>query len=217
MRPGEMRQDAFFIDSTRPIAFFNFDIGTEGVVGKFIDDKEIYISNYDPGSEDPESEWERFESDYRSIMRVPEIRTFIIDTATEAWELLRISEFGKLDQVMPHLYGPVNATYRRMIRDGYDCGKNIILIHKMKAEYVNNDRTGNYVQAGFADTPFLTQVNLQMFRDYNSETERTEFSALIRDCRQTPEINNEVLEGPLCTFPTLALMVLPDSDEEDWY
>lgn len=205
----------FALTAPGPIAFFNLDIGTEGVVGKFIEEKDVYECKYDPGAENPEAEWERFESDFDSVLRVEEIRTMVLDTATEVWELLRINKFGRLDQVMPHMYGPVNAVYRRLIRDAYKSGKNIVLIHKMKPEYIGNERTGGYVLAGFADTPFLTQVNVRLFRD--DVDGGSEFSALVNDCRQNPGLNGEVLEGPMCSFPALAQAILPDSKEEDWY
>ena len=35
--------------------------------------------------------------------------TVVMDTASEAHELSRLAAFGKLTQVMPHHYGPVNA------------------------------------------------------------------------------------------------------------
>ncbi len=45
-----------------------------------------------------------------------EIKSIVIDTASEAWELVRLARFGKLTQVMPQHYGPVNTEFRDMIK-----------------------------------------------------------------------------------------------------
>ena len=104
----------FALTAPSPIAYFDLDIGTEGVIDKFVaNGKEIYHNDYNyhllkdirkqgPVDVAPYIEmWEKFKSDYVSILESP-VRTLVIDTATELWELLRMSRFGKLDQVMPH-------------------------------------------------------------------------------------------------------------------
>ena len=158
----------FALTAPGPIAMFSTDIGEEGVVTKFTDDKDVYIMSVARVDEDDpeqaEDEYERFHKAYISMLRGNDVRTIILDTATEIWELLRMARFGKLTQVMPYQYGPVNAEYRALIREAYNYDKNLILLHKMKAQYINDKRTGEWERAGFGDTGFLVQVNAQIYR-----------------------------------------------------
>lgn len=206
----------FSLTAPGPIAFFSMDLGTEGVVGKF-PDKEIWVGEYDYHSiqgMDPAAiagEWERLKRDYIMIMKTPEIRTVVWDTATEVWEMIRIARFGKLTQVKPHHYGPVNAEYRDLLRLAYAGDKNLILLHKMKAEYVEDKRTGRFERAGFGDTGFLVQLNALAWRDQEGM-----FGITVQDSRQNPALMGEEIMEPLLSFPFLATQVFPETEEGDW-
>ena len=128
----------FALTAPGPIAVFDFDTGMEGVVHKFARQKKIYVSDYrrlgNVMTNTPDNWillWEKFKREYIATMEAPEIRTVVMDTATEVWELLRMARFGKLTQVMPYHYGPVNAEYRELLRKAYSTEKNLILLHKM--------------------------------------------------------------------------------------
>jgi hypothetical protein len=84
----------------------------------------------------------------------------------------------------------------------------------MKAQYLNDKRTGEYERAGFNDTGFLVQVNAQVYR-YSKE-DGGDFVLYVKDCRQNPDLVEEELEGPMCNFPMLAQMVLPDANPSNW-
>lgn len=208
----------FSLTAPGPIAFFSTDIGEEGVVGKFTKDKEIFIMNIDKIDDDSANqapaEFSRFKAAYLAILRGKEVRTIIIDTATEIWELLRMARFGRLTQVMPYMYGPVNAEYRALIREAYNWDKNLILIHKMKAQYINDKKTGEFERSGFSDTGFLVQVNTQIYR--YSPADGGEFVLWIKDCRQNPDLAGEEMEGPMANFQMLASSILPDVDIKEW-
>lgn len=207
----------FALTAPGPIAFFSLDVGEEGVVSKF-DSKDIWIMSIDrvdeDSAEEAPKEYARFKKAYVDLLRGDDVRTIILDTATEIWEILRMARFGRLTQVMPYQYGPVNAEYRALIREAYNYNKNLILIHKMKPKYVNDKRTSEYERAGFGDTGFLVQVNAQIYR-YSPE-DGGEFVLYIRDCRQEPDLAGEEFVGPMCTFPFLASMVLPNMDPANW-
>jgi len=204
----------FALTAPAPIVVFNFDIGLEGVVDKFAD-KKVYVVDYNtPGTVDQSFDWtgtwEKFKTDYRGMFET-DARTIVMDTATEAWELLRMARFGKLTEVMPQHYGPVNAEYRELLRLAYNSDKNLVLIHKLKDEYVNNQRTGKFKRAGFGDTGYMSQVNCRMERD-----EDLEFTLEVEDCRQNALVAGEVMEGPMCAFPWLASMVFTGTGPDDW-
>jgi len=203
----------FGFSAPGPIAYFSTDIGDEGVVEKFMADKKIEIMEIDREAQ-ADKEWKRFLDASNYALSGNDFRTIIYDTATELWELLRLARFGKLTQVMPYQYGPVNKEYRDFIKSFYRHDKNVVLLHKMKAEYIADKRTGNYERAGFSDTGFLVQVNAQMWR-YGVE-DGGDFVCSVRDCRQNPDIAGMDFEGMMCNFPMVAQMVLPDSDSEAW-
>jgi hypothetical protein len=208
----------FSLTAPGPIAMFSTDIGEEGVVEKFMDDKKIYIMHIDRVDEDSAEqapkEYSRFHTAYLDMLRGKEVRTILIDTATEIWEILRMARFGRLTQVMPYQYGPVNAEYRALIREAYTYDKTLILTHKMKPQYINDKRTGEYDRAGFGDTGFLVQVNAQVYRYLPQDG--GEFAIFVKDCRQEPSLAGEEFTGPMCTFPMLASMVLPNVDPKEW-
>ena len=142
------------------------------------------------------------------------VRTVVMDTASEVWELLRMAAFGKLDHVMPHHYGPVNAEYRGLLRMAYVSDKNLILLHKVKNEYINDKRTGNYERAGFTDTGFMVQVNVRCWRRLNGDKQLV-FGMTIDDSRQNADVAGMELEGEMCSFPMLA-SVVTGTDMEKW-
>ena len=208
----------FGLSTPGPIAMFSTDIGEEGVVSKFAG-KEVYIMDIDYGGEEggqaaAQEEFARFKKAYLAMLRGNSVRTILFDTATEIWETLRMARFGALTQIMPYMYGPVNKEYRDLIREAYNWDKNLILLHKMKSEYVNDKRTGEYVRSGFNDTGFLVQVNAQVWRYEPSEGGEFVFS--VKDCRQEPDLAGFDLEGEMCNFPSLAAMVLPEVDMGEW-
>jgi hypothetical protein len=108
----------------------------------------------------------------------------------------------------------VNAEYMALMREGYSYDKNIILLHKLKKQYVNESFSGKYERAGFNNTGFLVQANLEVYRDGLDGP----FVLKILDCRQNSSIGGmEVeLEDEFTGFPYLAQLVFPNTSEEDW-
>ena len=43
--------------------------------------------------------------------------------------------------------------------------KNLVVVHKLKPEYVKNEKTGNYVLDGWADVPDQVQVNIATWKN----------------------------------------------------
>jgi hypothetical protein len=211
-----------------PMAVFSSDIGTEGVVNKFKKaGKDVWVHELEMPEKHEEAKevWDAFKQAYYGILKVPEIRSVVFDTSTEIWELLRICRFGKLTQVMPYQYGPVNAEYRRLLKDCYATQKNLILLHKQKPVYIDDKRTNKYENSQFNDTPYLVQVNVQVFRTkptkrcpYCKKTDgkHRHWCAKIVDCRQNADLIDRVFIDTMNTFPFIAGMVVEDSKDEDW-
>lgn len=218
----------FAFTAPGPLGYIGIDNGHDGVVQKFQDNKNIEISKYrlkiPPKGADmaqvtaaSNEMWDDIHEDlYYSL---EEHRSTVVDTADEIWAVLRLARFGKLDQVKPHHYGPVNSEFRDLFREAYDHNSNLILLHKVKKEYINDNSTGRYERAGFSETGFLVQVEINCYRLDPKERDDdgdNGFRADVISCRQNPDLVGETLSGPLLSFPMLAQMVFPDSDESDW-
>lgn len=212
------------------IAVQSFDIGLEGVVQKFNKTKKIYAAEYeldaqpgDASEADVEASakklWNKFVADYYDALATPNVRSVVWDQGTEVWELLRLSEWGKLSAKSQH-YAQINPIFRRLVRAAYDGGKNLILIHKLKDEWKEGaggkqSKTGNYELAGMKEIPYLVQVNLQCWRQPDASVPDC-FHATVLDCRQNPEINNMDFQGAMMHFGQIGQMVFPDSMPEHW-
>ena len=214
----------FSLTAPPPVAVLNLDIGLEGVVQQF-SDKEIFVSEYrvmspslnknmsqEAIATNASNAWDSILRDYKYALDT--MRTVVLDTATEVWEVLRMARFfktfGKLDHIKPHHYGPVNAEYRDFLRLAYDSNANLILVHKVKAEYINDVRTGRLERAGFGDTGFIVQCNARTYRDDEG------FHLEVSDCRQNMSLCGTVLSEEMCSFPFLASLVFDGTSLEDW-
>ena len=219
----------FALTAPGPIAYQSLDIGAEGVMEKFQTSKTIYAADYGLIIEKGESQesimkkalpvWDQFFDDFQlALKRAAEglVRTIVWDTGSELWELLRLARFGKLIQIMPHHYTALNSEYRNMVRAVYGTPTNMVILHKLKAEWKDNpatgkgSKTGAYERAGYADTAFLVQVNAGVYR--NAEG----FHLVVKNCRQNPDVADLDLCGDLCSFPNLGTFVYPDSTPEEW-
>lgn len=237
----------FGLTAPRPTAILNFDIGLEGVVDKFSNRDGVVTANYNvnvvPGDINKtaaaaDNVWKQLMTDYHWALK--NMRSIVVDTGSEAWETLRLARFGKLTQVMPHHYGPVNAEYRKLLRAAFDHDANVIFLHKLKPEYetkvgkdgkeVSNKIHGAFKRAGMSETGFLVQLNAMSYRgdpdnppvvkgDYYTNVTYDPsgtFNMFIRDCRQNAQLAGQVIPEHLYDFATVAQMVVDGSSEKDW-
>lgn len=213
----------FAMTAPGPMVIFNADTGLEGVVHKFLaQGKRILVYNVpkpDPSSKTVEKEagkvWDNMVNAFDEALRNGAIRTIIFDTATEVWEILRLAYFGKITQVMPHHYVGCNAEFRKFLDKAYSTDKNLILVQKMKAEYLNDKRTGEYEMAGFNDTPYRVQAVLYPMRfdgkgklPDGQNVEKGDFGVRIYESRHNADANDMYLTGELAKFPFVASMII---------
>ncbi len=211
-----------------PIALFNLDIGLEGVIDRWVEEKQIVVADFNYKDATNASEWvttwERMKKLWMAALKDPDVRTLVMDTETEMWELIRLARFGKLTQVMPHHYGPVNTEYNDLIRKIYDTDKNLILIRKLKDEYVNDKRTGRMEVSGFKNVPYLVQVDVVLWKHRDTDHPNLmgmkggggTFGMTVRECRQNRGVEGTSFEEPNSDFSTLAMEVFPETGPEDW-
>ncbi len=214
----------FALTAPAPICYIDMDTGTEGVIEKFSKDKEIQVCQFDYHDSTELAEWVRMWEECKKAFidacNSKRIRTVIWDTATEAYELIRMARFGKLNKVvmsegkaLPLPYGVINTEFRDMLRQALKTDKNFIFIHKMKDEYIKNERTGGVKRSGFGDMEFVVQMNIRTW--FNAEGKI--FGLTVMDARHgMKEFAGLQLEEPLNTFPVLASQIFPNTSIEDW-
>ena len=218
----------FALSAPAPIAVINTDIGLDGVIQKWQSDKEIWVQDVrfsvadfrEMKPEEAAKAADEIMKKVHAAMKavLGQARTVIYDNATEIWELVRLSHFGKLDQVKPHHYVHPNNEYREIIRSAFDQSTtNLILLHKMANEYVNDKTTGKKQRKGFSDTGYLVQMNAVCWRDPTPNIGVPDcFHMTVMDSRQNPELAGLDVSGAELNFPAVAQMTFPDSNIEEW-
>lgn len=221
----------FELKLKKPMALINIDTGLEGVIEKHdLASEQIHVMDIrvdtrkgaspQDVAKAADEQWQSFVNAYKAVLSDPYFASIAIDTGTEAWEMLRLARFGKLTQVMPHHYGPVNAEYRDLIRWAYDSDKNLWITHKVKDEWIDGadgkgKRTGNVKRSGFSDTGFMVQINVRHWRN-DAEEGLDKFHMTVTDCRQNPMAIGEDFQGEAIEFWQLGVLVFPDSQPENW-
>lgn len=207
----------------------NLNFGLEGVIEKFVEDgRIIYVQDIQvpmskelPGqafillSSAAADQWRKAILSLQEALKDPDIHSIFIDTASELWDLLRIARLGKLAQVMPIQYAAVNAEFRQLLQLLLCSGKNIMLSHKVKPEYVNDQKTNRFERAGFGDTGFDVQVELKAERDPKGEGD-DQFTLTFMDCRGNKDLKGEVLRGIDANFLKVVSLIFPQTTEKDW-
>lgn len=203
------------LTAPKPLAYANFDKSSvEDVLRKF-KGMPILVKNYWPQNVDKAAYqviWEMFLADYAALLQ-SDVRTIVIDTGTELWNIARMAHFGKLTQVMAHHYVEVNAKFRQLFNDAYTSSKNVVIVHKKKKEYLNSDWTGKYERAGFNEAGFLVQVNVECVRDTKPPYD---FCTRILNNSLNAALIDVELRGDMNNFKTIAMLSVPDSKSEDW-
>ena len=129
---------------------------------------------------------QQLEADYSEGLSDPAIKTVVLDQGTTLWELIRLSLFGKLTEVPPILYSRANARFFRFTRLANASGRNVILIHRCKAEWLGGgaigEKTGNLLTAGHKEVNFEVDATVRCAADdelQDDNTLRTVYSARI--------------------------------------
>jgi hypothetical protein len=207
--PEKTGKTHFACTAPGPVLLINTDQGDEGVVtpDKF-PGKEIYIVDISPGTAlvaaGNEDEADKAFAEFKEAHRwgLSHCNTIIWDKADQIWELARLVLLGKLTNVKPHHYTEVNNTFRYLIKEA-DKAKNLnlLLIHNMKEEWVNEKFTGRLVRAGFKETGGLVQTCI------TTKFEDGEFAGTIDFCRQNMELVGTEMTGRFFDFDNLLELV----------
>jgi hypothetical protein len=199
-----------------PLAMLDYDFGLEGITADFraqLIKTGFYHTAFSPPTsmlleqditnEDYKKAWQRSKEAYYVALNDPRIKTILVDTASEWWEACRLSYFGKLTQVFPmNRYGEPNGDFRKLIRDALERpDKNVILTHKVKDEYANDQRTGRKIFSGMNDVPGLAQMVVEMWK------RGKDYGLTIVDCRHKRSLEGTELPAVAADFPMLLSLV----------
>jgi len=181
----------FALTAPGPIAYLDFDMGTEGVVEKFQAAGKVVIKSKPFNVRPPElaggaqqamaigeQEWKRFKSSYYRVLSEPiarwqgkaaMARTLVVDTATEMYSLLRLAEFGQLTQISQFKYREVNSIMSDIVREAQSRDVNVIFIHKMGDEWLEGkdgkrNKSGTNERDGWDDMAPKVQANVICYR-----------------------------------------------------
>jgi hypothetical protein len=183
--------------------------------------------------------WNTFRSTFYKALDNPDCVTVIIDGDSDSWELQRLAEFGRLQQVPSILYTAVNASRRAMIARAWDSGKIVIATNKIKDTYVDElDAAGNVVKGndgkarrvksgiqeaqGFGDTDYLWHLRLRHLYQpakLNTVTNTitpAQWGIRILKCKANTALVGDELWGDECNFETLVQYVYPNIPLSEW-
>ena len=214
-----------YFTTPEPVTAIVLDPGTMPIVQKAIDAGRnilpIFINHSRKETKEEATKlWQQYRSALRAVMASKSVRTLVVDTSQEAWELARMKEFGKIDKVMGFQYTGLNAEYGGLIDELY-YGRpdlNTIYIDKSKKNYVDDKWDGkSYERKGFSDLEF--QVDLSITHYFKGG----KFGFQIDSSTATrfgPEFSGLKFDDNECTFMDLAMTVYANhpqgSDPEYW-
>lgn len=161
--------------------------------------------------------WGAFTGVWRDAMQDKALRTIVLDTASYAWILIRMMEFGKLSSVWMKEYERVNAPFESLFYMAEDYGKIIVAIHRVSEEYAKDPktgvdgRTGRWERKGYSRIDSVATVVQEHYRDGEGQ-----FGVRILRNKVMPTLDGLELVGDEWGFPCLALQTFPGSEYEEW-
>lgn len=223
----------FWCSAPDPIGVINLDIGLEGVVEKWIaKGKRIWTMDVnippitDEGKQVAQVEYIKYfvktRSAFEGMLKSKEIRTVVIDSGSDWWDLAKLAEFGKINPAVDvkQAYQGLNQLFRSLIRRAYETDKNLIITHKMKEKYSRTTSSSgqsfdswdgkSYKRTGFGEDNYLIQVNIEHYHQGGA------FGIRVINCRQDMGLAGMELGQDDCSFLTLAQMIYPETKEKDW-
>lgn len=255
----------FGTTATKPIDFISVDPNTRAVLEKIfkVDDiseidpailryhpirmPAIAFSDKDDVQTEAEAAWEAYIDLLRPIVAgTSDVRSVVLDTATELDVLNVLAEFGKTDQISPEArrnrMGPVNRRWSGAIRAVSDAGVNVLLLHRLKRKWESKEQRGSggtsevrsemtgpwdYDRIGHKETGFDNSVEVFLRHDPTRSTKVSgQYGLRIMRSTLRPALIGTELWGrerqedgsriSRVTFPYLASQIYPHLDIGEW-
>lgn len=193
-------------------------------------------------------EWEKFLKNYQDALEsslLPGgVRTIVIDTATELFDLRLAAEFGKLMGIIQRNRGGANADFTELIRRGEKYNANVIWLHHAKEEWkdrevINNNgekemkgfKTGKWILDGYSKANSIVQVVAKTLYNDDAKDVRERFGVQIIRCGVNSALNGKTYTSldwaiwgddkdvPVVNYgplPYISSLAVEDTIPEDW-
>ncbi len=174
-----------------PIRLFSFERGANYVATKF-PDKDIEIIPFLPPMQTStekdtyaEKMWEELRPAYQKECEDPKVKTIVIDTATQAWEIVRTAlvERQHRKQILQREYGPANKDMLWLLMNPIVNGKNLVTIQYLRQKYVNDTATAELELDGNKRTEGAVDVVMETTFKSNK------FVTVVKKTRFDPRVN----------------------------
>ncbi len=231
-------KDHWSLTAPGPIGIIDVNRGLEGVVQKFQKKKEIHVLKIEAAADQVQAqrEFKKFDAAWRSLLLKSGLRTLIVDNFGEVWELARVAEFGSQSSRARN-YGGLNAMMDELLNlplEPANTDTNVILIHNLKDEWVNDESTGNLTRWGYKNTRHKAQINalIEMkgvytdrLRFVGTDTYKTEdpdkddnvqFRLTVSNSRFDADMAGKTFEDKDCNFKALASWVHDNVPASHW-
>ena len=206
-----------------PIALIHAAEKLEGVVQPAAQEKEVRLHNFGGSFGGGPNEIAKAAS--KNIGEMKEAwtdafswaRTIIVDTHTEAWELLRLARFGTLTPRghIASMYAPVNAEWSSLLKQFRgQSSTNVILIGQTRERYKNDKATGIMEQAGQKSVPYYSDVIIETSRNIMKKKE-ADFVATIKKGWWNAHTEGLEIEDEDISFSYL-MSLISETEEEEW-
>lgn len=206
-----------------PVAVIALDPGTQQIISQAVNQgRQLIVKGIDHSRKNDQATakllWQEFRTACKSVAQNKAIRTLVIDTGTEVWEMLRLAEFGKLTQVKGIHYGGINADYSSFIDELYYLRPdlNFIYVHKAKKDYVDDKWDGRSMALnGFEGIDYLVDISLSHYF-INKKAGGPSFGFVTNDNTATrfgPDFAGLKFEGAECSFIDLALWIYTEKND----
>lgn len=220
---------SFWLGAPGPIVVQSLDMGLEGVVEPFTEQKDIYVAEYEWNPTDDQEDMQELAIQLRDkfiedfIYAIANAKTVVWDKETDVYELFRYAEFGAPNDT-PRDYPVLYQRYRRYINMVKPLEINFGVVQGMKTPWVQKTsgtgaaqlaKTKDRVRKGMDEIEGLVHVNIEHVRAKGEDGNST-FELHVGKTRGpgAREVQDHVFDN--FTFTDFAMAVFPDTSEKDW-
>lgn len=223
------------LDAPGPLGYLNIDMGEEGTIEKFLAaGKDVWgvdIRVTRQMTSDPNAEVVKAKCEpelMRSLRAFDEmvlgdagrgLRSVIVDTWTEFFQLGCLARIGKDKQIIPVERTKVNGIYSSLIHSSLYGDKNVILLGKTKTYDGETSVVGYNQSEGLVQTVIMTGRKKKLEKVDGKMQQKEVFTYTIQHCRQNKDLNGETFDSDELgehPFAQLAAMIVPNTKPRDW-
>jgi hypothetical protein len=219
---------SFALSAPGPIFVQSLDMGLEGVIESFQQDKDIYVAEYlwaptTDLTQDAAIELrDQFIEDYEGALQ--KARTVVWDKETQIWELFRYAEFGPnavgVANGAPRDYPKLYQRYRKYINMPKSLDVNFGVLQGMRSPWIAkvNSSTGkeSLAKSNDRERKGMDEIDELVHINLHHEVVDGEFVVHTGKLRGPGARDVQYQTLPAMTFPELAQLVFPESSAADW-